>query len=570
MDELRRHLAELLAAALPEQGSEALARQLVAPPQREFGDLAFPCFALAKERQKNPAAVAKELAAALSLGTSLERLEATGPYVNFTFRPEFLAQQVLRAIFLQKDHYGHSSAGEGRTVVIEFSSPNIAKPFGIGHLRSTNIGACLARVYAFLGYKVIRLNHLGDWGTQFGKLITAYKRFGSAEFLRQEPLYNLYQLYVRYHEEEAAHPELADEARQWFAKLENGDEEALELWQWFRDLSLQAFQSTYKMLGVEFDFNWGESFYRDKIAGTLARLSEKGLLERSQEALIVRFPEETLPPLLVKKSDDSTLYATRDLCAAEYRHEKFHFDKMIYVVGTPQQLHFRQVFRTLELMGYPWAKSLRHVDFGHISLAGPEGGAMSTRKGNVVLLQEVIDQATQLSRQWVEKKNPELLNREEIARQIGLGAVLFADLSSRRQKEVKFDWNEILNFDGETGPYLQYAYVRLKSLEENFSGTIDLDIDCKRLSTPEERELLLKLSALEEVLAEVIREDEPFFLARYLLELAKSFSRFYHACRIIDPAHEPLTRARMLLAACTAIALKNGLTLLGISTPERM
>ncbi len=567
MDIFRKEVAELIAGFLGWDVSRVLSK-LEIPPQLKFGHFAFPCFELAKERKKSPKDIALEMASFLKKSGSISRIEAVGPYVNFTIDQHRLAEEVLRGIFLKKDKYGSSLEGDGKTVVIEFSSPNVAKPFGIGHLRSTNIGACLSRVYSFLGYRVIRINHLGDWGTQFGKLITAYKRFGSADFLKEDPLLNLYKLYVRFHKEEEEDPSLTEEAREWFAKLEKGDPEAVELWEWFRDLSVSQFNKMYDLLGVKFDYTWGESFYKDKIDATIERLKKKGLLEKSEGAWVVKFKDEDMPPMLIKKSDDSSLYATRDLCAAEYRYERFHFDRMLYVVGSPQSLHFRQLFKVLKMMGYEWADRCEHVEFGHLTLS--TGKSMSTRKGNIVLLRDVIDSAVTLAKHMVEQKNPHLENKEQVATQVGIGAVLFADLGSRRRKEVKFSMDEILNFDGETGPYLQYAYVRMKSLEEKYQGVVDLDVDIGKLSHDSESELIYHLAGFSDVLRKVVEENEPFFLARYLIDLAKLFSRFYHDCRVIDPSDEDLSAARMLLVACTSIVLKSGLSLLGIAAPDKM
>ncbi|MFH1017032.1 MAG: arginine--tRNA ligase, partial [Pseudomonadota bacterium] len=450
--------------------------------------------------------------------------------------------------------------------VIEFSSPNIAKPFSIGHLRSTNIGAAVSRIFEARGWRVIRINHLGDWGTQFGKLMSAFRRWGNAEQLKEDPIRKLYKLYVRWHEEEISDPTLIEEAREWFARLERGDTEAKELWEWFREMTLKELKSLYATLSVDFDYYWGESFYGERVPGVLDELEKKKISRISDEATIVDLEKEGLGICVLKKSDDTSLYLTRDLAAAIYRNEQFHFDRMLYVVGAPQSLHFKQTFRILELLGHEWAEKCEHVAFGHIAF-GDE--AMSTRKGNVVFLSEVIGRAQELARKIVDEKNPDLEHKDAVAKSVGLAAILFADLSARRMKDVKFAWEEILSFDGETGPYLQYSLVRAQSVLRRWDKPIEGELAPGVLESAEESALVRELSRFPQVLARAEADREPFFVAQYVISVAKAFNKFYGVHRILE-APEATARARIVLTWCTAQVLKNGFKLLGLPVLEKM
>ena len=574
MDFFRKEIVNTLRKEVGGKGklsTKKIAELLEVPTGSDHGDFAFPCFSLAKTKRQPPNVIANELAEKLEVSDSLESIKAVGGYVNFTIKPEKLSETILRQIYKERDAYGASNHGKSKRLVIEYSSPNIAKPFGIGHLRSTNIGNALARIFRFLNYDVISCNHLGDWGTQFGKIITAYKQWGNADFLKGDPIINLYKLYVRFHDEEKDHPELNDEAREWFAKLENGDVEATELWEWFRDLSLKELKDIYSLLDIHFDYQLGESFYTDKMPAIVESLQEKKLLESSEGAEIVRFDEiDNMPPALIKKKDGSTLYITRDLAAAEYRHKTYQFDEMLYVVGTPQALHFQQLFKVLEKLGNDWAKNCEHIGFGHLSFKDKDGEtSMSTRSGSIIFLKDVLERAKTLAGEVIAEKNPDLENKEEISQKVGIAAVIYADFSARRRKDVKFSWDEILNFDGETGPYLQYASVRMRSLLEKYTGTITDSVDFDQLSHPEEKALIKTLAQFSETLVATANEREPFIFAQYLTQIAKHFNKFYNRHRVLDQDGET-SLARVLLTHCTSSVFDLGLKLLGIPVPEKM
>ncbi len=558
-----------LLAPLTGRPAEEMEPTIELPAQLDHGDRAVPCFRFAKELKASPQEVANRFKNELTnrgLPTEIARLEAMGGYLNFFLNREILAAEVLRGIAAAEGRYGFIQKKDPPIAVVEFSAPNIAKPFSIGHLRSTNIGAAIARIFAARGWKVIKINHLGDWGTQFGKLMAAYRRWGHADLLTEEPIQNLYKLYVRFHEEEVSDTTLIEEAREWFARLERGDEEAKELWTWFRDLSLIEFKALYKRLGVEFDHYWGESFYTEHLPAILEELESKNLTKVSDNATIINLEEYNLGVSVVKKSDDSSLYITRDLAAAIYRHKKLHFDRMIYVVGNPQQLHFKQLFKILELLGYTWAADCEHVSFGHISF-GDE--AMSTRKGNVVFLSEVLDRAMSMAKKVVQEKNPDLENQDQVAQAVGLGAILFADVSAKRIKDIRFSWEEMLSFDGETGPYLQYTLVRTLSVLRKFDQPVDPKTSTSSLTSDEEAAVVRQLATFPTALARAERDREPFLLAQYLIGVAKVFNRFYSVHRILE-APEETRRARMLLVASVADILRTGLSLLGIPILEKM
>jgi len=484
--------------------------------------------------------------------------------------------------------------GEGKTVVVEFSSPNIAKPFGVGHLRSTVIGHALARIYEALGYRVVRINHLGDWGTQFGKEIAAYKRWGDPERIKANPIPELLALYVRFHEEAEQNPELEEEGRAWFKKLEEGDREARELWQWFVDESLKAFRQTYRLLGVEFDHYTGESFYTDQIPRVVDALREKGLLQESEGAWVVDLSEREMPPCLILKADGTSIYATRDLAAAIYRHEQFGFEKMLYVVGAEQTLHFRQVFAVLEKMGHAWASRCEHVPFGLMQI---EGKKMSTRKGRVIFLEEVLQEAVERAEAIIQEKNPSLPDRQVVARQIGVGAVIFHDLKTNRIHNVNFSWDEVLNFDGETGPYVQYTYARTQSVlrkaralregadarEATTAGGDGVNAagdaaiagdqagawDAPWLEHSKAWEVCLHLLQFGKAVERAAAGNEPSQVARYLLDLCQLYNRFYHDERIlVEDAQE--REAKLRLTEAVGQVLKRGLYLLGLEAPPQI
>jgi arginyl-tRNA synthetase len=539
------------------------------PKDRAMGDYAFPTFWLAGIFKEKP----NDIAAKIHAACSDTPYTIAGAYINTPVAPAEWAAHILPQVYAGQDRYGDSKVGQGRTIVIDYSSPNIAKPFGVGHLRSTAIGNSLYRILKKLGYRPIGINHLGDWGTQFGKMIVAYRLWGDEKALSAEPIKTLFDLYVRFHTEEEKNPALADDARAWFKKLEDGDPEAVHLWTLFRNYSLEEFKRIYEILGVSFDYYTGESFYNDRMDVVIDRLQKAGLAVESQGALIVDLEKYGMSPCLLKKADDATLYATRDLAGIYYRHEQFDFYKALYVVGGEQKEHFKQVFKVIELLGEPFADRLVHVDFGWIRF---KDQAMSTRKGNIVILEEVIKTAVAKVRQIIMDKNPDLPNLEKTAQMVGVGAVIFSDLSVRKQKDVNFSWEEVLNFEGGTGPYLQYTHARLTALIRKYGKQITDKVDFALFRSAEEKELLAHLYRFGQVVEAAGDKYEPNFIAEYLLDLAAVFNRFYQRkdddgrlVRIIsDNADE--TAARMLLVSAVRTVLREGLRLLGIDAPEEM
>lgn len=545
------------------------------PSDPRMGDLALPCFKLAAQLRKSPVAIAESIEAACKqdLFPEIEQIEAVKGYVNIRLEFAYRASLLFQAILEQGERYGSSLQGEGKTVVLDYSSPNIAKPFSVGHLRSTVIGHAVANLLTFQGYECVRVNHLGDWGTQFGKLIVAYRLWGNEVDLDGEsPIKALLELYVRFHKVAEEDPSLEDQAREWFRRLETGDTEAVEVWTRFKNLSLKEFERMYRRLGVTFDSYDGEAFYNDKMQAVIERLQTRGLLVESRGARIVDLEPYGLTPILIQRSDDASLYATRDLAAAYYRWETFHFHKNLYFVATQQNEHFKQLFKTLELLGETWAGDCEHVAFGLISFAE---GTMSTRKGKVIFLEDVLDQAVERVDRIIAEKNPDLLNRAEIAELVGVGAIRFYDLSRRRIKDWTFDWDRILNFDGETGPYVMYSYARLRSIlrkgrDKGLSpcSSID-DIDFRALDNPEAKDLIRVLEGFESHLQRAADQYEPSILAQTLVDIADQSNRFYNAHHVLVEESRAAS-TRLLLVACVATLLKTGLNLLGLSAPEEM
>ncbi|MDK2992886.1 MAG: arginyl-tRNA synthetase [Clostridiales bacterium] len=550
-------------ARLPVQ---EISDMLEIPPDRQLGDRAFPCFKLAKTMRKNPQLIAQEIADNIKKPNFIERIETKGAYVNFFFNRAVFAQTVLEDILNKGERYGSSDKGNGSVVCIDFSAPNIAKPFHIGHLRSTVIGNSLYKIYEFLGYKCIGINHLGDWGTQFGKLITAYKHWGIKDDLEKEPIKALLDIYVKFHDEAEKDPSLEDEARMWFKRMEDGDEEALSLWRWFKDLSLREFNKIYDMLGVKFDYYTGESFYNDKMDRVVELLQGKGLLTESQGALVVDLSQYDMPPCMIKKTDGTTLYATRDITAAIYRKETFDFDKCLYVVAYQQDLHFRQWFKVIELMGFDWYDKLFHVPFGMVSM---EEGTLSTRKGRVVFLEDVLQKAVDRTLDIIKEKNPGLENKEDVAKQVGIGAVVFHDLINNRIKDIVFSWDQVLNFDGETGPYVQYAHARAMSILAKATQTITGKVGGDLLTEDETLELIDLLARFPEAIEAACQANEPSIVARHTIDIAQAFNKFYKNHMVIVDDDE-MQRARLTLVYATAQVIRIGLGLLGIQAPAKM
>jgi arginyl-tRNA synthetase len=565
MNAFREDIIQFLRTRVPLDEAE-LQRAIEVPPSVQLGDYAFPCFPLAKTLRQAPQVIAADLAAAFQATALIKEARATGPYVNFFVDRMAYSRMGLGAIIAQDTGYGRSTEGRGKTVVIDYSAPNIAKPFGVGHLRSTVIGNALYRVYDHLGYRVIRINHLGDWGTQFGKLIVAFKRWGNDTTLTTHAIQTLYDLYVRFHSEVETHPELDDEARSWFKRLEDGDPDARAIWQRFRDLSVQEFSRIYERLGIGFDSQAGESFYEPYLEQTIERIRQAGLVSISDQALIVDLHAYNMPPCLLRKKDEATLYATRDLAAAMYRRETYDFWKMLYVVGADQRLHFQQVFRVLELMGFPWAKDCIHVDFGLIRFNEEK---MGTRRGNIIFLEDVLDRAVELAAQIVHEKNPTLPNKRDVAEAVGIGAVVFTDLSTRRVKDINFEWEKVLTFEGETGPYVQYTHARACSVLRKANEPVRADADCGPLREDEAFDLVRLLADYPAILQRAAENYEPFFVTDYLLTLSERFNKYYHNYRILtDDA--AVREARLLLVKGVQTVLQSGLNMLGIKAPEEM
>lgn len=563
---------------------EELTNLVVVPPDSKLGDFAFPCFKLGKPKMGqrshlgtdensshpvNPKEEAEKLKHKLKLPDFVDRAEVAGPYLNFFLKNKIVVEETLNHIYQEQKEFGKQNLGKGKKVVVEFSSPNIAKPFGIGHLRSTVIGSSLYKIYSALGYDVFGVNHLGDWGTQFGKLIVAYKKWGSEEELKQEPIKYLLGLYVRFHQEAEKDKKLDDEARAEFKKLEDSNKESIALWEKFKQLSLQEFQRIYKILEVNFDSQHGEGFYNNLLESSIKELQQKVKTEISEGALIVDLEKYKMPPFMLRKSDGASTYHTRDLAAALYRLKKYKPEKIVYVVGAEQKLHFQQLFTVLKLAGVDKEK-LTHVDFGLFRF--PEG-KMSTRKGQVIFLEDVLNKAIELAEKIIEEKNPTLQNKKEVAYMVGVGAIIFADLSNDRIRDIEFDWNRMLSFEGETAPYLQYTHARScsilrKAVKEHSLG-VSPHVNFELFQSPEEIAVVKKLYAYPEVLMKVAQTNKPHHLAHYLIATAQAYNEFYHKCPVLSE-DKNLTKARLLLVDCVRQVLENGLNLLGIKAPEEM
>lgn len=552
--------------------SEAEIKELIEIPTDEsMGDFAFPCFRFAKALHKAPQMIAADIAAKISGCDAFEKVEQVNAYVNIFISREYFSTELVNQVIAAGEDYGKDDLGKGKTVVVDFSSPNIAKPFHIGHIRSTVIGNAICNLYGTLGYKVEGVNHLGDYGTQFGKMIVAYRKWGNEEELLKSPIKTLLGYYTKFHEEAEKNPALDDEARETFTKLENGNTEEVELWQKFRDYSLAEFNRVYDMLGITFESYAGESFYSDKMPAVIQELKDKNLLQESQGAQIVDLESDGLGACLITKSDGSSLYATRDIATAIYRKNHYDFYKNIYVVASQQNLHFKQWKKVLDLMGYTWQEDCVHVPFGLVSL---EDGTMSTRKGRVVFLEDVLNNAVDKTREIMLEKNPDIDDLDEIAKQVGIGAVIFQELSNNRIKDYVFSWDKVLNFDGETGPYVQYTHARASSVLRNASKE-DLEAiragkcDYSHLTSDSAYALIKFLYRVPEIIKDAAEKYEPSILTRHLVDIAQSFNKFYHDEHIlVDDVEEK--RAKLSLVLASKIVIASCLKILGIQSPERM
>ena len=561
---MKNQIVNLLSQNIEVLTSEEISQLIEIPPKPEMGDFAFPCFHLANSYHKAPPMIAQDLKESIGDQAFLSEIKVVGGYLNFYVDKAQYAQQIIDKYNNATD-YGCSDQGKDKTICIDYSSPNVAKKFHVGHLITTIIGNSLYKIFSKLGYKVVRINHLGDWGTQFGKLIVAYKKWGSREAVEEKGIEELMDIYVKFHEEAEKDDSLNDEARAWFLKMEQGNEEALEIWQWFRDISLKEFMRVYNILGMEFDSFAGESFYRDKTADVIKRLTDDGLLKESQGAMIVPLDEYDMPPCIVAKKDGSSIYATRDLAAILYRKATYNFDRCLYVTGLEQKLHFAQVFKVIELMGNDYAKNLVHIPYGLVSL---KSGKISSRKGNVIFAEDLLRESINKTTSIIEEKNPDIPDKEEVAKQVGIGAIIFNDLYNQRIKDVIFDWNKLLNFDGETGPYVQYTYARASSVLRKI-GEVPDTIDYTLLTDEASIGLLKEIERYPQVIKDAAERYEPSVIARYSIDLAHAFNKFYHECQInVEDETTKYTRTNVVKIA--RYIIKDALSLLGIQCPEQM
>jgi arginyl-tRNA synthetase len=560
--------SELLAIFYPllknELTYQEIEQLLEKPKQRGFGDFAFPCFPLAKLRKQSPKDIALNLAGEIQ-SDLIEKVEPVGGYVNIFLNKKKITKVVISEILTEKEKYGSHNIGNGGVITIDMSSPNIAKPFSMGHLRSTVIGNSISLILEKCGYKVVKINHLGDWGTQFGKLISAYKHWGEERKLKENPIQELLKLYIKFHEEAEKNPELEEEGRSWFKKLEDGDQEARSLWQWFRDESLKEFNRIYKLLQIEFDSTAGEAFYNDKMESVVEMLKNKNLLMESDNALVVYLDDLDMPPCLIKRSDGATLYATRDLAAAIYRKNTYHFVKSLYVVGNEQTLHFKQWKAVLKKAGFPWAEDIHHIAFGMIR---KDGKKMSTRKGQVVFLEDVLNEAIQLALTNIKSKNPNLQNKEMVANQVGVGAIVFHDLKHYRMNDIDFSLEEITRFEGETGPYVQYTNARANSILRKANIYLNEIPGDFQLDREKEWEVITLLNDFPQIVKHAYEKFDPSMIAKYTIHLSQAFNKYYSQVRILQ--NDNLMKSRLSLTKAVTIVLTEGLRLLGINAPEEM
>ena len=564
---MKEQIASIISKNVEGLSTEDILSLLEVPPKPELGDYAFPCFRLAKTMKKAPNLIAEDLKTAISGSLDfIDHIQIQGAYCNFFIKKDIFVKSMLQAA--KQENFGSSDIGNGQSICIDYSSPNVAKNFHVGHLRTTIIGNSLYKIFSKLGYAVHRINHLGDWGTQFGKLIVAYKKWGSKEAVEQRGIAELMDLYVKFHTEAETDDTLIEEARAWFVKMEQGDEDALSIWQWFKDISMIEYRRAYQLLGVEFDSYNGESFYRDKTQDVVDRLEQANLLTESEGAYIVDLSDYDIAPCIIKKADGGSIYATRDLAAIFYRKETYHFSKCLYVTGQEQKLHFAQVFKVVELLGYDWAATqLVHIPYGLVSL---EGAKLSTRNGNIIYAEDILLEAISKVKEVIAEKNPDLEHPDEVARMVGVGAIIFNDLYNQRIKDVSFKWEKILNFEGETGPYVQYTYARCSSLLRavpDFDASAEIDYSV--LTDLDSMELLKAINKFPKVILDAAEKYEPFLISRFAIDVAQAFNHFYNSNRINVP-EDTIRNARLQLVAVTRKTLRDALALLGIGCPEQM
>ena len=565
---MKKKICKYIAKNLGNINEEEVMKLIEIPPDEKLGDFALPCFSFAKIMHKNPKVIAEELQDVLQgekQDLGIEKVKVVNGYLNIFMN---------RAIYVRywidkftKADFGMMNTGVGKTICMDYSSPNIAKNFHVGHLRTTVIGNSLYKIYEKLGFQVVRINHLGDWGTQFGKLIVAYKKWSDKDSVAEKGIEELLRIYVKFNKEAEKNPELMDQARSWFIKMEQNDEEAIQIWKWFKEISLLEFSRVYELLGVSFDSYTGESFYRDKVPALVEELRAKNLLMESQGANVIDLSQYNMPPCLITKSDGGSIYHSRDIAAVLFRKEKYHFEKCLYVTGLEQSLHFKQVFKAIEVMGYEWADALVHVPYGLVSL---EGEKLSTRSGNIIYAEDILHEAIGRAKSLIQIKNPDLPDKEEVAKKVGVGAIIFHDLFNQRIKNVDFSWEDVLSFEGTTGPYVQYTYARAKSiLKKNIDEMIPETIDFNVLIEDTSYVLIKALSGYEETIIKAAKRYEPSIIARYLITVATAFNKFYHECPILQ-ADEKKKKARLVLVDLTQSIILDACSLLGMDCPEEM
>lgn len=567
MKDFKLEIGKVLSEKIEDMKLDEILSLMEVPPNPEMGDYAFPCFKLAKVFRKAPNMIAQEIAEKIESNGVIKEIKVLGAYLNFFIDKSQLAKEVMEDVFSKNEKYGHNEDGKDKTVIVEFSSPNIAKPFHIGHIRTTVIGNALNNIYKANGYKTVAINHLGDYGTQFGKLIVAIKRWGNLDVIKENPIPELLKLYIKFHQVAEDEPQIEDEGRMWFKKLEDGDQEAYDLWTYIKDVSLLEFNRVYDMLGIKFDSYAGESFYSDKMPAVMEDMEKSGILKKSEGAEIVDLEEFGMPPALIRKSDGSTLYITRDITAAIYRKATYDFYKNIYVVGSQQKLHFEQWMKIVELMGNEWAKDCEHVQFGMVAL---EEGTLSTRKGKVVFLEDVLTKAIEKTKEVIMEKNPNLPDIEEVAKQVGIGAVIFQELFNNRIKDYTFSWDKTLTFEGETGPYVQYTHARACSVLRKADSDADLSkVDFSLLVDSDAINVIKEIQNMPNAVRAAIKKNEPHMVSRQVVDVAKAFNKFYHDNQIIVD-DENVKNTRVALVKAVKITIQNALAILGMNSPERM
>jgi len=538
------------------------------PPEERMGDYALPCFVLAKKMHKNPAIIAEDITKELNSkkdALGIDKVENVGAYCNIFLNRVMYANKCIQS--LTDENLGVIQIGKGKTVCMDYSSPNIAKNFHVGHLRTTVIGNSLYKIHEKLGYKVVRINHLGDWGTQFGKLIVAYKLWSSKEQVEAEGIEELLRIYVKFNDEAERNPMLIDDAREWFVKMEQNDEEAISIWKWFKEISMIEYERVYKLLNMSFDSYLGESFYRDKVPALVKELEAKDLLVESQGAKVIDLADYNMPPCLITKSDGGSIYHSRDIAAVLYRKKTYDFEKCLYVTGLEQALHFKQVFKAIEIMGYDWADGLVHIPYGLVSLAGAK---LSTRSGNIIYAEDILKEAIERANASIQEKNPELKDKDDIAKMVGVGAIIFHDLFNQRIKNVEFSWKDVLSFEGTTGPYVQYTYARAKSILRKAGDSVkNYTIDYSTLTDDVTYTLIKTLYGYETAILNATEKYEPSVVARYTIALATAFNKFYHECPILQ-AEENTKQARLYITNLVQLVLKDACCLLGMECPEEM